>query len=81
MVKQFAQKAKKRPKAIVLTPLALLAMAMKKSAQPSFEGIPVICREADAVEATDNMDDAVSLAIFVMPEGKSGRLVSCAIKA
>ena len=45
MVDQFQRKHQKLPERIVLTPLALAALAVKHSAAPMWRGIPVQCRE------------------------------------
>lgn len=81
MVKLFSQKHRRLPKQIVLTPLALLALALKHSVPPVWGGIPVVCREIDEGEATDKSHEAVNLAIFVIPEDRTGRIVSCDLKA
>jgi hypothetical protein len=80
MVKMFNQKHRRPPCQIVVTPLALLALALKNSAPSNFGGVPVVCREIAEGEATDKSYEAKSLAIFVLPEDRTGRIVSCDLK-
>lgn len=77
MVEQFTQRHGQPPKQIVLTPLALLGLAIKRSVAPSWCGIPVVCREIAEAEAAEN---GGALGVFVLPEDRSGRLVSCDLR-
>ena len=75
MVKQFTERHQGRqPKRIVLTPLALLGLAIKRSVAPTWCGIPVACREIAEAEATEN---GWALGVFVLPEDRTVRLASC----
>jgi hypothetical protein len=79
MVEQFATRHQGRlPKQIVLTPLALLTLAIKRSVAPYWKGVSVVCREIEEDEATTTNGD--SIAVFVKPEGQTARLVSCDLK-
>ncbi len=80
MVDQFHQRHKRKPEKVVLAPLALLALAVKGSLAPVWNGIPVESREIAESEATKDKSLARSLAVFVLPEDRTGRLVSCDLK-
>ena len=45
LVNQFKDRHQRLPEKIVLHPLALAALAIKKSVAPMWNGIPVECRE------------------------------------
>jgi hypothetical protein len=77
MVQQFTQRHGQLPRQIVLTPLALLGLAIKRSVAPSWCGVPVVCREIAETEAAEN---GQALGVFVLPEDRTGRLVSCDLK-
>lgn len=64
----------------MVTPLAALALAVKRSLLPTWEGIPVDCREVDEAEATDQEPEADMLAVYVLPEDRTARLVACDLK-
>lgn len=80
MVDQFRERHSRPPEKVVLVPLACLALAVKSSLAPNWNGIPVECREISEQEATDDRSQARSLAVFVLPEDRTGRLVSCDLK-
>jgi hypothetical protein len=63
-----------------VTPLAALALAVKRSLLPVWEGIPIECREVAEHEATNVEADAKALAVFVLPEDRTARLVACDLK-
>ena len=73
MLNQFEQRHARLPARIVVTPLALLLLAVKHSAATTWQGIPVQCRDLDASEAVAN-DSATGLAVFAQPDGNSARL-------
>jgi len=50
LVDQFQQKHRVIPRRIVVTPVALAVLALRRSVAPSWAGIPVECREIDADE-------------------------------
>lgn len=80
MLKQFEQRHNRKPLRIVVTPLAVLALTIKRSLAPTWEGIPVESRELKETEATDLPSEAKGLAVFVLPEDRTARLVACDIK-
>jgi len=45
MVEQYQKRHKCLPKKIVMTPLAMVGMAVKRTAAPLWNGVPVECRE------------------------------------
>ncbi len=65
----------------MLTPLALLALALKRSVAPTWCSVPVIAREIAEHEATDDPNQARSLGIFVLPESGTVRIAACALKS
>lgn len=81
MLQQFRQKHRRNPKHLVVVPLAMLALAIKQSLAPEWEGIPVVCREVAEHEVAQPGETAVSLAVFVNPEHDQGVLRSCDLKA
>ena len=80
LVEQFNKRHGHLPRQIVLTPLALLALAIKGSVAPSWLSVPVTCREIDENEATDDPSLGKALGVFVLPEDRLGRLVACDLK-
>jgi len=80
MVEQFSRRHGRLPQQIVLTPLALLALAIKGSVAPTWLTVPVTCREIAEAEATDDVGLGNALGIFVLPEDRTGRLVACDLK-
>lgn len=80
MLDQFQQRHQRQPQKVVLAPLACLALAVKGSLAPTWRGIPVECRDITEQEATLDVRLAKSLAVFVLPEDRTGRLVSCDLK-
>jgi hypothetical protein len=81
MVEQFRARHSRLPEKIVIAPLACLALAAKQSLAPVWEGIQIECRDIQETEATPERHLAKNLAIFVVPEEGTGRLVSCDLKA
>ena len=80
MVEQFRQRHQRQPEKVVLVPLACLALAIKGKLTPQWNGIPLECRDIAEQEATKERSLAKSLAVFVLPEDRTGRLVSCDLK-
>lgn len=77
MVNQFVRRHGRIPRLIVLTPLALLALAIKNSVKPEWHSVPVVCREISETEATDDLNQGEALGVFVLPEDRTGRIVAC----
>jgi len=50
MVEQYQQRHHKLPEKIVIHPLALVALGIRRSIAPVWNGIPVECREVSPVE-------------------------------
>lgn len=80
MVKQYQQRHGHLPQQIVLTPLALLALALKDSVKPRWMSVPVVCREIGENEAARDTASGQGLGVFVLAEDQGGRLVSCDLK-
>lgn len=47
LVNQYKARHKCLPKQIVIHPVAVAALALKRSIAPTWSGIPVICREIE----------------------------------
>lgn len=80
MLGQFQARHQRPPSKIVLTPMALLALTVKKSVAPAWQGVPVICREIAGTEATVVKDEARSLGVFVVPSAATASIVCCDLK-
>jgi hypothetical protein len=80
LVNQFERRHGLLPQQIVLTPLALLALAIKGSVAPTWLSVPVTCREINESEATDDIALGKLLGVFVLPEERTGRIVACDLK-
>jgi hypothetical protein len=80
MLEQFRARHSRLPLKIVIAPLACLALAIKNSLAPTWQGVPVECRDIQESEATADRAQVRSLAVFVIPEDSKARLVACDIK-
>lgn len=80
MVEQFRQRHQRPPTQLVIAPLAALALAIKQSLAPDWDGIPVVCRDVSEAEVAAPGDTARSLAVFIVPEENVGTLRSCDLK-
>lgn len=54
MVEQYHLKHQRKPIRIVVTPAALLALAIKRTVAPLWAGIPLECREIDITEVAQS---------------------------
>jgi hypothetical protein len=77
MVRQFEARHNRQPQRIVIAPLACLALAIKHDLTPTLRGIAIECRDIQESEATADHSLVKSLAVFIIPEDRSGRLVAC----
>jgi len=82
MVRKFQEKHNRSPLRIVIAPVALVALGMKKSVAPTWNGIPVECRLFKDAEVASRYDRAKvsSLGIFVKENRGRMRLVACDLK-
>lgn len=82
MVDKFREKHGRPPLKIVVAPVALVALGLKKSVAPFWSGIPVECRLFDENEvASKHVKSKVrSLGIFVKENRGRMRLVACDLK-
>ena len=80
MVDQFRARHQRLPERIVVAPLACLALAVKQSIATSCQGVRVECRDIQEAEATTDRALVKSLAVFIVPEDRTGRLVACDLK-
>jgi hypothetical protein len=81
MVQRFSKKHGRPPARIVVAPVALVALGLKKSVSPLWEGIPVECRLFSQEEVTAKHDDeVVTLGIFVKEKRGRLHLVACDLK-
>lgn len=75
MVEQFkASHQGKLPVKIVVEPLALTALALKKSIAPTWNGCPVECREDVSASETRKPGQGTALGVFV--DARRGQLVA-----
>ncbi len=77
MLGQYQQRHNRLPEKVVLAPLACLALAIRGQLAPTWRSIPLECREISEAEATKDRGKARSLGVFVLPEDRTARLVSC----
>ena len=61
LIQQFRQRHKTDPKQVVVAPVALLALGIKNSIAPRWEGIPIVCRLFDESEV---VEDGNALGVF-----------------
>lgn len=54
MVNQYKARHKCLPKQIVIHPVAVAALALKRSLAPTWNGIPVVCREIEPKTTTNS---------------------------
>jgi hypothetical protein len=82
MVDKFHEKHGHPPLKIVVAPVALVALGLKKSVEPFWNGIPVECRLFDEKEvASKHTRSKVRyLGIFVKEDRGRMRLVACDLK-
>lgn len=82
MVEKFQQRHGRPPLKIVVAPVALVALGLKQSLAPFWNGIPVECRLFDQNEvASKHVKPKVrSLGVFVKEKRGRMRLVSCDLK-
>ena len=65
LLEQFKQNhSGQAPREIVVAPAALAALAIKQSARPKFDGVPVVCRLFDPTEVL-NPGVGTRLGVFV----------------
>lgn len=80
MLQQFQRKHQKLPQHIVVSPLALLALSLRKSIAQRWQQIPVVCRDLREDEVAKAGESVTGMAVFMIPEGLSARIVSCDLK-
>lgn len=78
MVKKFEAKHGKMPAKIVVAPVALVALGLKKSVSPLWEGVPVECRLFTESEAASKHERAKVKSLGVFVREKRGRMVLAA---
>lgn len=82
MVTKFQQRHGRSPSKIVVAPLALVALGVKKSVAAEWHGMPVECRlfQQEEVASPREKDKVVALGIFV--KTKRGKLIlrACDLK-
>jgi len=69
LVDQYRQKHQKPPQRIVVSPIALTALALERTIAPTWQGIPVECRE---IQVEDIVKSGPRLGIEV----QNGQIVS-----
>jgi hypothetical protein len=80
MVEKFREKHQRLPAKIVVAPVALVALGLKSSVAPVWNGLPVECRlfkEGEVVTRAAKSGSAVNLGIFVKEKRGRFNLVAC----
>lgn len=83
MVRRFQEKHSRSPLKIVIAPVALVALGMKKSVAPTWNGVPVECRlfkESEVAPPKYDRTKVKNLGIFVKENRGRMRLVACDLK-
>lgn len=84
MVEEFQRKHGRLPDKIVVAPVALMALGIKKSLAPLWDGVPVECRlfrEEEVASRYEKEKSKVrSLGLFVKENRGRMRLVACDLK-
>ena len=81
MVEKFREKHGRLPAKIVVAPVALVALGLKKSVAPLWNGIPVECRLFDEKEvASRHVKQIDCFGVFVKENRGRMRLVACDLK-
>ena len=70
MVSQFQAKHKRLPSRIVVDPLALVALGLRRSVAPIWNGIPVECRDISP-EAPKSTPTALGVCVQTDPRNKA----------
>lgn len=73
MVEQYQQRHKKLPEKIIVHPLALVSLGLRRSIAPVWNGIPVECRE---ITQQDGKRGGTRLGVTVEAKRKEATLVS-----
>jgi hypothetical protein len=55
MIQQYQAKHNRLPLQVLVHPVALTALALKKSALPMCDGVPIVCREVTVAPAVDSL--------------------------
>lgn len=82
MVEKFRQKHNRVPDKIVVAPVALVVLGLRKSVSPTWDGVPVMCRLFDQEEVASKHEKAkvTSLGVFVKEKRGQMVLVACDLK-
>lgn len=83
MLEHYQAKHGRKPDKIVIAPLALVGLAIKKSVATTWDGIPVECRlfKADEVASKNQKAKVVSLGVFMKENRGRMVLAACDLKA
>jgi hypothetical protein len=73
MVEQYQNRHKKPPEKIIVHPLALVSLGLRRSVAPVWNGIPVECRE---IVQEDGKKGGKCLGVSVEVKRKEATLVS-----
>ena len=74
MVERFQQKHGRAPDKIVIAPVALVALGLKRSVSPIWNGVPVECRLFAEADVATRQHSAVAKSIGVFVKENRGRL-------
>lgn len=83
MLENFQAKHGRKPEKIVVAPLALVSLSIKKTVAVSWDGIPVECRLFREDEVASKAEKAKVACLGVFMKENRGRmvLVACDLKA
>ncbi len=81
LVDSFEKKHGRKPMSIVVAPVALVALGVKRSVSPSWEGVGVVCRLFVAGEVAKKGDAATSLGVFLKEKRGVCTIVGCDLKS
>lgn len=82
MLEKFQEKHGRQPIKIVVAPVALVALGLKQSVGPIWNGTTVECRlfTKEEVVSKQNGHEAVSLGVFVKERRRRMVLIACDLR-
>jgi hypothetical protein len=82
MVAKFRERHDRLPARIVVAPVALIALGLKQSLTPVWDGIPVECRlfKEEEVASRHEKGDATILGVFAKEQRGRMVLAACDLK-
>lgn len=81
LLDQFRQKHRHDPKKVIVSPLAMAALSLRRSVAPVWSGLPVECHEFDETHIAQAADEAVCLGIDLYTAQNKCWLAACDLRA